>query len=288
MTDGLVSALVIGVLGLFAWLLRRRGYVVRHRSQYSQIFVRDEGPFRLLYFLSTGGDRDLESAMDRRRPNRLVLGYCRMMMVGLVFVPRVRRCLILGLGGASLVKFMEGTFPETQVDVVEIDPDVERIAREHFAWIRRDDTRVFLEDAAEYLRRTADRYDIIFVDAFLPRSAETDSMGIPLRLKDRGFYEQLRQHTERDGVVVFNMNRSLHIEDDVYCVGEVFPATYRFAIPGTHNEVMVALNAASNAASNVALNVERGMHELLARARCLNDRAIPEMDFVSLLACLKP
>lgn len=276
MTEGLVAGLVIGVLGWFAWLIRRRGYVARHRSRYSQILVCDEGPFRLLYFLSEGGSRDLESAMDRRNPGRLVLGYCRMMMVAAVFVPRVRRCLILGLGGASLVKFMEGTFPETQVDVVEIDPDVERIAREHFAWRRRDDTRVFLEDAAEYLRRTADRYDIIFVDAFLPRSAETDSMGIPLRLKDRAFYENLREHTECDGVVVFNMNRSLHIEDDVDCVNEVFPAAYRFSIPGTHNEVMVA--------SLVA----RGIDELVSRARCLNDRAIPDMDFVSLLANLKP
>jgi predicted membrane-bound spermidine synthase len=74
------------------------------------------------------------------------------------------------LGGAALtlpVAFLD-RHPGLEVDVVEIDPVVTRLARRYFAVGSRtpEALRVVHEDARVYLRESADRYDLIYMDVF--------------------------------------------------------------------------------------------------------------------------
>lgn len=235
----IILTAILFVLGI-GFFAHHRGDRARVRSHFSEMLIRDEGRHRMLFFLQKNGQRALESSMDRENPDLLVLSYSRMMMACHIIAPDIQRCLILGLGGGSMVKFLNRFFPGIQVDVVEIDPQVEAVAREYFALPSHPNTRIFLEDAHAFLERSGDVYDVIHVDAFLKVADDTDTMGIPLRLKTDVFYGRLQKHLSADGLAVFNMNHSRHTEEDVRIISSLFPSAYRFAVPGWKNVVLIA------------------------------------------------
>ena len=76
--------------------------------------------------------------------------------------PEGRRLLQIGLGIGSLP--MALAKQGVRSDVVEIDPEVVRLARTHFAYDAPGD--VFAEDARTLIRRLDRRYDFIVHDAF--------------------------------------------------------------------------------------------------------------------------
>ena len=76
----------------------------------------------------------VQGAMRVRRPNALELAYTREMMAGLLLrePPWPRDVLLIGLGAGSLAKFIYHYLPKTKITVVEINPQVEMVARLHF------------------------------------------------------------------------------------------------------------------------------------------------------------
>lgn len=94
----------------------------------------------------------------------------------------VGRVLMIGGAGFAYPKQLLVEHPGVALDVVEIDPAMVQIAREHFfldrleeqlvAEGRADDLRIFMEDGEAFLRRMGGtRYDVIINDAFAGRDA---------------------------------------------------------------------------------------------------------------------
>ena len=90
--------------------------------------------------------------------------------------------LMIGGAGFAYPKALLVNHPGVRLDVVEIDPAMVALAREHFcldrleallaAEDRADDLRIFVEDGAEFLRGeggAAEGYDVIINDAFVGR-----------------------------------------------------------------------------------------------------------------------
>ena len=94
------------------------------------IEVSEEGGVRYLHFSADW----VQGAMRIQRPNSLELAYTREMMAGLLLrdPPWPKNALLIGLGAGSLVKYIYHKLPETRMTVVEIDQQVEIIARLHF------------------------------------------------------------------------------------------------------------------------------------------------------------
>ncbi len=126
-------------------------------------------------------------------------------MAGFLYRPQVSSCLMIGLGGGALVRFINHSFPEVRLDVVEIDPAVVTVAREYFGVAAGPRTRIFVEDGRDYLARTPERYDLILIDAHLYPSDRTDSTGHPLSLKSEAFYRSIHERLNPGGVVMFNV-----------------------------------------------------------------------------------
>ncbi len=227
-----------GVTALLFFVVRLGG--IRVNSPYSRMLVKNEKERRVLYFIYDDGRRVLESAMDRRNPFSLVVPYSKVMFAAHLFVPDPSPCLILGLGGGSLVKFYNRFYPGVEVDVVEIDPEVERVARKYFHFTPHPLTRLYFQDAYDYLDSCTRRYHVIHVDAYLKSSEETDSLGVPLLLKSDGFYSLLKRCLHERGVVAINLNSSPHMQRDVEAVRTHFPAVYIFRVPGRSSVVLVA------------------------------------------------
>ena len=130
------------------------------------IDVSEEAGVRSLHFGSTL----IQGAMRIARPYALELEYTREMMLCLLLRtgPRwPRRVLLIGLGAASLTKFLYRSRPHAMLHVVEIEPAVVAAAR-HFFRLPDDPKRLSIDigDGADYVATTDRCFDLILVDGF--------------------------------------------------------------------------------------------------------------------------
>lgn len=163
-------------------------------GSYARPFVLENGGLRALHF-SLGY---VQSVMKISDPCALQLGYAQRMTAFLLFNPRPRQMVMIGLGGGSLVNFCHRYLPATRLAVVEIDADVIAL-REQFC-VPPDDERlqVIHGDGADFVRDHPGRIDVLMIDAF---SAD----GVAEELASFEFYEQARRRLSASGVLVMNI-----------------------------------------------------------------------------------
>lgn len=227
------------------------------QSQYSHIRVIDGGNQRALHF----DDKYVQTLIDRDAPYRLQHAYTRTMMVGLLYPPETASVLLIGLGGGAVVQFLNRNFPDVRVDAVEIDPEVVRVARDYFGTTSGARTRIIVADGRDYLERSAERYDVILLDAFLHPREGTDAVGHPLSLQTEAFYRSLHERLRPGGVAVFNV---LAASERGYLatICTAFAATQVVWTPGSNNAIAVARPAGTMPDDAT----------LLARARAMDQR----------------
>lgn len=220
------------------------------RSAFSHIQIRDHGAKRMMLFLDANGDSTLETVIDRDEPHRLQHPYSQTLMAGLLYLPgppNPSSGLLVGLGGGAVVRFLNHEFPGMRLDVVEIDHVVVALAREFFGTLPGPRTRILAEDAFEYLRRTHERYDIIFMDAHLRPREGTDTSGQPLHLKTAAFLRSLHERLNPGGVVVFNLMEGPHTGADITTLRTAFAHAVVLRSAWRGNLIVVALPSGSRA-----------------------------------------
>jgi spermidine synthase len=161
---------------------------------YNKPFIVDRGRRRFLQFdLVT-----IQSAMNRQRPDKLILAYTRKMMAFLLFNSAPARILLLGLGGGSLAKFCYRQLPGAVITTVEVNPDVIAL-REAFHVPANDDRfSVVCAEAASYVARLARPKDVILVDAY-------DRGGVSPELDTVEFYNHAYDCLAPGGILVANL-----------------------------------------------------------------------------------
>lgn len=109
------------------------------------------------------------------------------------------RILIIGGGAFSLPEYLGRKYPTAEVDVIEIDPELESIARQYFRFEKPSNVAVYAEDARSFINRIDDtRYDVIVVDAF----SDTD---IPWQFVTREFGDRATHLLTDHGIVIANI-----------------------------------------------------------------------------------
>ena len=213
------------------------------RSPFSHIQIRDSGSQRAMFFLGQGGEAVLETVIDLDAPHRLQHPYSHTMMAGLLYRPAPSACLLIGLGGGAMVRFLNHEFPQMRLDVIEIDPAVVTLAREFFGAAAGPRTRIFTDDGVQYLQRAQERYDLILVNAHLMPRAETNATGLPLSFRADAFLASLRMRLLPRGVVTFNLIEGRDTAANIRSIGGAFKTVevYRSAAAG--NVIVVALAA---------------------------------------------
>ena len=141
---------------------------------------------------------EVQSEMRLSRPAHLSLAYVRAMMMFLLFVPRPRHILMVGLGGGSLAKFCHRYLPDCRITVLELREDVIAL-REQFC-VPPDDERfqVIHADACTYIGKMRERVDVLIIDGF-------DAAGLPPALVASRFYADCRRALLDGGVLVANI-----------------------------------------------------------------------------------
>jgi spermidine synthase len=171
----------------------------QERSLYRNIFVTQDGDERCMLFR---WPRPLgrESCRLLHQPEKLIFDYTQMMLSGLYLDPNPKRILIIGEGGGTIPTAIQTMFPNTQIDLVELDKAVDGVARNYFNFKPGPNTRVFIEDGRVYVKRVAARkpnYDMVLLDAF-------DADYIPEHMLTKEFLEEVRADMAPRGVIVAN------------------------------------------------------------------------------------
>jgi len=159
------------------------------------IDIREDSGVRTLHF----GSDWVQGAMRIARPWNLELEYTREMMASLLLRDAPRKVLLIGLGAASLTKFLYRNYPHAHLTVVEIEPAVVAAARQFFK-LPEDPRRLHLviDDGAEYVLNSNKKFDLILVDGF-DEKARTGA------LETLQFYQACRACLSSDGMMAVNM-----------------------------------------------------------------------------------
>jgi spermidine synthase len=240
----LAVAVVVTSSAILYWLspTRTLGRLEHEEtSAFSRIRVRRAGDVRALTFLRDNGQEAVQSRINLKAPENLAAPYARAMFASYLYQPNPRRVLIVGLGGGAMVRFLMHHEPQVQIDAVEIDPAVVRIAGEYFGVRSGGNVRVHTADAVAFIEGTADRYDLILMDAFLRPSSGTDATGVPSGLKTLAFLKRLKQALAPGGVVAFNVNEHDTMADDIAAVAEAFGHAAVYRCPPADNKVVIAV-----------------------------------------------
>src|SRR5688572_6318244 len=120
-------------------------------SAFSRIRVRRYGDVRALTFVRDNGQEAVQSRLDLNAPHTLQSPYARGMFGSYLYQPNPRRALIVGLGGGAMVRFLTHYEPQVQIDAVEIDPAVVRIAGEYFGVRTGGNVRVHTADGVKFV-----------------------------------------------------------------------------------------------------------------------------------------
>ncbi len=178
--------------------------------------ISEESGVRYLHF----GSDWIQGAMRIARPWSLELAYTREMMAGLLLRPAnkwPRHALLVGLGAGSLAKFIYRYLPDCRITVVEINPQVEFVARHYFK-LPDDPLRldVVTGCGADYMLSGKRQFDYILLDGFDPdaRAGALDT---------EPFYQACRSRLSDDGLLCVNLlGRSKGFEASVTRIQQAF------------------------------------------------------------------
>jgi spermidine synthase len=245
------------------------------RSPYSHICIRQMGNLRSMLFVRDSGEEVLESQIDLKKPFDLRFEYLRALFTSYLLRDQQPDVLIVGLGGGGMVHFLSRFDPAVHVDAVEIDPLVVQLADRYFGVRPAANVAIHTADGLQFIAEADKKYDVIYMDAFLKPSADTDATGAPLELRTREFYRQMQSKLKPGGVVAFNINPHDGLADDLHAIQQAFPQTYVF--PLSRNQGVVALATTDGA--------RLARSELLQRAKGLQKRlgGVPLVEFVKRL-----
>lgn len=197
--------------------------VYRSNTPYSTLTVVDDVSrgIRTLYLNNLPN-----SAMYLNGSNSAVLRYTDYFNLAFLFNPGIERALFIGGGGFSGPKQFLEYYPDVLVDVVEVDPEVVRVAKEYFEVSEDPRLNIFVEDGRTFLGG-AGIYDVIILDAY-------SKSYVPFHLMTLEFFEELDEHLTANGVIVSNLISSLVgdtselLMAEHRTLGEIFLQVYLF------------------------------------------------------------
>lgn len=168
------------------------------RGMFGEIYIYDDAKgFRTMEFERGAARHSLVRLGD---PLHLEFEYSRIALIGLALSRKPpQRILVVGLGGGSLPVFLHRAYPEVRIDVVEIDPEVVRVAKRYFDVAEDARLRIHIDDGRRFIEQSAAAsYDIVILDAFGAKE-------VPAHLSTQEFLLSVRRLLRPDGVSVSNI-----------------------------------------------------------------------------------
>jgi len=107
---------------------------------------------------------------------------------------------LIGSAAGTVPKQYTAVYGPIPIDGAEIDPEIIRVGREYFD-MNEPNFNAVAQDGRYFLVNSAQKYDVIAVDAYRPPY-------IPFHLTTREFFAEAREHLTENGVVAINVGRT--------------------------------------------------------------------------------
>ncbi len=242
------------------------------------IDISEAAGVRYLHF----GSEWIQGAMRIARPWTLELDYTREMMTALLLRPEPqwpRSVLLIGLGAASLAKFLYRHRPQAKLTVVEIEPAVVTAARQFFK-LPDDPQRLRIEiaDGVAWLADSDRTFDLILVDGF-------DADARAGALDTLPFYRACHAHLSDVGLLSVNLlGRNRGVKSSAERIKRAFDGR-ALVFPSCDHGNVIAFAAAGEPVRTplpelktlaLALKKQTGLNLLPTLARLAHWQSCPE------------
>jgi spermidine synthase len=153
--------------------------------------------------------------------------------LGPVVVP-AKKLLVLGMGAGGSIQATRAVVPEIEIDAVEIDPEVVRVAGEFFGLPQNDPKlRVHIADARPWLAEHEAKSDLVNIDLF------QGGPYVPFYLTTVEFFQLVRSRMTEEGVLMVNVYDESAKHELLEAMGatmrQVFPSLEKLSRPdGNH------------------------------------------------------
>jgi spermidine synthase len=218
-------------------------------TQYNRVWIydaTDQATGKPIKFMRINNESSSAMFPDSEEP---VFPYARYYRLAEHFTPGFRSTLILGGAAYSYPKYFLQRYPDATIDVVEIDPELTELAREHFRLKDNPRMRIYHEDARTFLNRSPEKYDVIYGDAY--KSLYTIPWHLTTIEAARKTYDMLNE----GGCVLLNIISSIQGDASLFLTAElatyraVFKHVYVFAVmdpedlTGVQSTILVAVKS---------------------------------------------
>jgi spermidine synthase len=188
-------------------------------------------------------------------PNELAAEYTKYYDLAAYFKPDFQRTLIIGGCAYSYPKYFLEKYPDKDIDVVEIDPAMTKIAREYFNLKDDENLKIIHEDGRIFLNKNQEKYDIILGDAF------GSTLSIPYQLTTKEAVKAMSNSLSDDGLVVLNLisafegKKSQFLQAEYKTFQSIFPKVLLYQVNDkdretTQNIILVALKQEDGSYAN--------------------------------------
>jgi spermidine synthase len=182
-------------------------------TQYGRIIIRDdtnEQGKKLRYLEADNGQ---ESAIYVDDLSQLVFDYTKSYRLSNSFQPQINRALMIGGAAYTYPRDYLVHNPHSIIDVVEIDPQMTALAKKYF--FLEDDSRlkIFHQDARMFVKTAIQKYDVIFLDAFL-------GITPPSHLTTKEFMSDINNLLTNNGVLLINLISATEGDNSSFFIAE--------------------------------------------------------------------
>lgn len=188
----LTAGSLSNLIGIAYW---NKNILYEGESVYNYLRVEDEGDTRILSTNVLFGVQSVKTKTPGL--TGLYHDYALAAPVITDAMTKPQDILILGLGAGTYATQCKYYFEQTDIDGVEIDSEIIRLARTYFDLP--EDVHTYEQDGRAYINTCKKQYDVIMVDAY-------QDISIPFQMSSVEFFTLVRDRLKENGVMTVNLN----------------------------------------------------------------------------------
>lgn len=227
----IIFIIIIVILKFGLDKIRQKNSLVDLDTRYNRVRIIESSLFngRLVRSMFIGEGRSSGVFVDN---NETAFAYIKFFRLFNHFNLRVSRSLIIGGAGYVFPTDLLSKNPTIKVDVVEIDPELTRLAKKYFNLKDSPRLSIYYEDGRTFVNRNVDKkkYDAIFVDAY------AGSISPPFQLTTSEMVDKLHSMLNEDGIIFTNIISAIEGEKgklfraQYLTYKKIFPQVYAFPV----------------------------------------------------------
>jgi len=200
-----------------------KGNHFEYDTDYQTVTIKEQGDIsgkNRIRILKTGNF--LQSAINLDK-EELVFSYINFFNLINHFTPNINKILVLGGGGYVFPQYYQKHNPSVRVTVVELDPGITEIAKNHFFLDKNHHLNIVHQDARIFLNENTEKFDSVIIDVF------KGSSEIPFQIATIEAVDKIYKALNPEGTVIINFVSA--IQDNNGKIARALYSTYREKFP---------------------------------------------------------